>query len=142
MTKNKVDHTVRGEEMYQPMDFERRLVQYLFRDRDTCTFMDTENFTQFELLAEDIEEQLAFLVEEIEGIYALLSDGNVLAIELPPSVDLAIVQCDPSMRSASATARQKNATLETGLHILVPEYMEEGEVVRVDTRTGKFMSRA
>ena len=69
-------------------------------------------------------------------------DGKVLAIDMPPSVSLKIVECDPSMRSASATARTKNATLETGLHIQVPDYIENSEIVRIDTRDGRYMSRA
>ena len=117
-------------------------MQYLFRERDEYTFMDTEDFTQFVMLEEDVAEQIPYLVEEMEGLTALLSDGKVLAIELPPSVELAIAECDPSARGASATARTKNAVLSTGLHLQVPDYIEPGEIVRVDTRTGRFMSRA
>lgn len=142
VTKNKVDHNVKGDEMYPPIDFEKRPVQFLFTDKGEFTFMDEEDFSQFVLLKEDIEEQESFLVEEMENINVLISDGKVLAIELPPSVNLKITECDPSMKAASATARQKNAILETGLRILVPEYIESGEIVRVDTRTGKYMSRA
>ena len=142
VTKAKVDHSVKGEEPYPPIDFEKRIVQYLFRKRDEYTFMDTEDFTQFVMLEEDVAEQIPYLVEEMEGLTALLSDGKVLAIELPPSVELAIAECDPSARGASATARTKNAVLSTGLHLQVPDYIEPGEIVRVDTRTGRFMSRA
>jgi len=142
VTKSKVDHNVKGDEMYQPIDFEKRLVQYLFREQGEYTFMDAENFTQFILMEEDITEYVDYLVEDMEEIYALLSDDKILTIELPPSVDLKIVECDPSMRAASATARTKNAVVQTGLHILVPDYIENGEMVRIDTRTGKYMSRA
>lgn len=142
VTKNKVDHHVKGEEQYAPIDFEKRMVQYLYRERDEYTFMDAEDFTQFSLLQEDIEEQIPYLVEDMEGITALLSEGKVLAIEMPPAVALKIVECDPSARGATATARTKNAVLETGLRIQVPDYMEAEEVIRVDTRTGHFMSRA
>ncbi len=142
VTKSKVDHNVKGDEMYQSIDFEKRLVQYLFREQGEYTFMDTENFDQFMMMEEDIAEHIDYLVEDMEDIFALLSDGKILTIELPASVDLKIVQCDPSMRSASATARTKNAVLQTGLHILVPDYIENEEIVRIDTRTGKYMSRA
>ena len=74
--------------------------------------------------------------------FVRLSDGKVLAIELPPAVTLKIAECDPSARGASATARTKNAVLQTGLHLQVPDYIERDELVRVDTRTGRFMSRA
>ena len=142
VTKTKVDHNVKGEEMYAPIDFEKRLVQYLYHEQFEYTFMDTENFTQFVLMEEDIASQIPYLVEEMENITALISDGKVLAIDMPPSVSLKIVECDPSMRSASATARTKNATLETGLHVQVPDYIENGEIVRIDTRDGRYMSRA
>lgn len=128
--------------MFAPIDFEKRSVQFLFEDRGEFTFMDLDDFSQFTLNLEDLEDQKPFLVEDMEGIFALITDNKVVAIELPPSVNLVITQCDPSLKTASVTARQKNAVLETGLRILVPEYIESGEVVRVDTETGKFMSRA
>ena len=142
VTKTKVDHSVKGDVMYPPIDFEKRVVQYLFHDQEQYTFMDTEDFTQFVLMEEDISEQIQYLVEEMENIFALISEGKILAIEIPPSVNLKIVECDPSMRAASATARTKNAVLETGLHIQVPDYIENGEIVRIDTRNAKYMSRA
>ena len=142
VTKAKIDHSVKGEEPYPPIDFEKRAVQYLFHERDEYTFMDAEDFSQFVMLEEDVAEQIPYLVEEMEGVFALLSDGKVLAIELPPAVTLKIAECDPSARGASATARTKNAVLQTGLHLQVPDYIERDELVRVDTRTGRFMSRA
>lgn len=143
VTKAKIDHSVKGEEPYPPIDFEKRAVQYLFHERDEYTFMDAEDFNQFVMLEEDVAEQIPYLVEEMEGLSALLSDGKVLAIELPPAVTLKIAECDPSSaRGASATARTKNAVLQTGLHLQVPDYIERDELVRVDTRTGRFMSRA
>ena len=142
ITKAKIDHNVKGEEPYQAMDFVRRIVQFLFRDQDEYTFMDTENYDQFTLMSEDVADQIDYLVEEMEGICALFSNGKFLAVEMPPSVNLKITECDPSARGASATARTKNAILQTGLAIQVPDYIEAGEIVRIDTRTGKYMSRA
>ena len=142
LTKAKIDHTVKGEEPYPPIDFEKRPVQYLYKERDEYTFMDVEDFSQFILMEEDVAEQAPYLVEDMEDIFALVSDGKTLAIELPPVVELTVAECDPSARGASATARTKNAVLQTGLHLQVPDYIEPGEVVRVDTRTGRFMSRA
>ena len=142
VTRAKIDHNVKGEEMYQPMDFSRRLVQFLYEAQDEYTFMDTETYDQYTLMRDDVAEQVDYLVEEMEGILALFSDGKLLAIEMPPSVNLKIAECDPSARGASATARTKNAVLQTGLAVQVPDYIEAGEIVRVDTRTGKYMSRA
>jgi len=142
LTKAKIDNNVRGEEPYTPMDFERRPVQFLYRERDEYIFMDTETFDQFTLMRDDIADKTDYLVEEMEGITALLSEGKVLSVEMPQSVNLEVVECDPSARNASATARLKNAVLSTGLRVLVPEYIETGEFLRIDTRTGKYMSRA
>ena len=104
--------------------------------------MDLEDYSQFELNTDDLGDQVGFLSDGLEGIKSLMSDGRVLGIELPPVVVLEISETGPSMRSASATARTKPATLVTGQVINVPEYLETGEIVKVDTRTGEFISRA
>ena len=78
----------------------------------------------------------------MEGIQGLISEGRTLGIELPTTVELEIVECDPSVRGASATARTKPATLSTGYVVQVPEYMASGEILKVDTRTGKSLGRA
>jgi elongation factor P len=104
--------------------------------------MDLENYEQFELFQEDIEDILPFLVEDMEGISALTSDGKVLTLRMPDTVELEIVECAPSMKGASATARTKPATLTTGLIVQVPEYIEHGETIKVDTRERKYLSRA
>jgi len=142
ITKAKIDQRVKGEEPFPRIDFEKRNIQYLYHEQGVYTFMDSEDFSQFELLKEDIETHIDFLTEDMDNLFALVSNGKILTIELPPSVALKVASCDPSMRAASVTARTKNAILETGLHVQVPEYIESDEVLRIDTRTGKFMSRA
>jgi len=117
-------------------------VQYLYREADLHTFMDTEDFSQFTLPATAIEEQLDYLVEDMEGLFALISDGKVLTIEVPQKVVLTIASCDPVMKGASVTARSKPAKCQTGLVVQVPEYLETGEAIIVDTATGTYLSRA
>jgi elongation factor P len=78
----------------------------------------------------------------MEGIYALKSDGSVLTIEMPQKVELTVTQCDPVMKGATVTSRSKPATCQTGLVVQVPEYLEVGEKITVDTETGTFLSRA
>lgn len=141
-SRQKVDRVFKGDDVIQEADFERRDVQYLYSDGNGYTFMDLEDYNQFDLNGDDLGEQADFLSDGLEGIQALVSDGKVLGIELPPVVELQITETGPSMRSASATARTKPATLSTGHTIQVPEYMENSEVVKVDTRTGDFISRA
>ena len=141
-TKQKVDKTYRGEDVLQETTYETSEVQYLYKNGDRYSFMDLASYEQFELVEEDVEECLPFLLEEMEGIMALVSAGKVLTLRMPDTVVLEIVECAPSMRGASATARTKPATLSTGLVVQVPEYIEPGETIRVDTRERKYLSRA
>jgi elongation factor P len=104
--------------------------------------MNMEDYTQYTLSREDVEDQVAYLTEGLEGIVALLIDDGVLGIELPSSVVLAIVETAPSIKGATASGRTKTARLATGLEVQVPEYLEPDELVKINTDTGKFMSRA
>ncbi len=140
-TRAKLDQTFKGDDPVKETDFDTRLVSFSFREGDRFTFMDLEDYSQFELMADEIEDAVPYLVDGMEGIKALIRDGKVLCLQLPDSVDLTIAECAPSMRGASVTARTKTAKLETGLELQVPEYMEQGERVRVDTRTGDFVQR-
>lgn len=141
-TQQKVDQTLRGDDPFKEADFETREVQYLYKNGDIYTFMDVEDFSQIELNETEIEDVIPYLVEDMEGITALLSDGRVLGIRMPDVVVMKIEECDPSIKGASATARSKPAKMTTGLTVLVPEYISPGEVIRVDTRTNAFLSRA
>jgi elongation factor P len=142
VNRSKQDISCKGDEPFADIDFERRPIQYLYKEADLYTFMDNEDFSQFTLAKDAIEEQLLFLVEDMEGLYALMSDGKVLTIEVPQKVVLKITSCDPVMKGASVTARTKPATCQTGLVVQVPEYMEPGEAVIVDTATSSYLSRA
>ena len=142
VTKNKVDMTCKGDDPLEQIAFEKRAVQFLFVQQDQYTFMDAEDFSQFILNRDEIAEQIDFLAEDMEGIMALVADGKILTIEMPASVALKIVECDPVLKGGSATARTKPAKLQTGLVVQVPEYLTPGEVIRVDTRTSKYLQRA
>lgn len=121
---------------------ERRSVSFLYQDQSMYTFMDTENFEQYTLSEESLDEKTQWLTDGLDGITALLIGGFVLSIELPASVDLEIVDTAPAIKGATATNRNKAAVLSNGVTVQVPEYMTVGEVVRVNTDTGKFMGRA
>ena len=142
VTKSKQDVSCKGDESFADIDFEKRPVQYLYKEVDLYTFMDAEDFSQFTLPKDTIEEQILYLVEDMEGIFALVSDGKVLTIEMPQKVVLTIETCDPVMKGASVTSRSKPATCQTGLVVQVPEYLEAGETILVDTATGAYLSRA
>jgi elongation factor P len=142
VTKNKMDMTCKGDDPFTEIAFEKRDVQFLFAKQDEYTFMDAEDFSQFVMRGDEISEQIDYLAEDMDGIVALVADGRILALEMPSNVNLKIVECDPVMKGASATGRSKPAKLQTGLVVQVPEYLTTGEVIRVDTRTGKFLQRA
>ncbi len=141
-TKQKVDKTYRSGDSIAEPNFEKRSVQFLYSDTTHYHFMDNESYEQFGLARGDIEEESQYLIENLEGVRSLVLEDEVIGIEIPLSVDLEITECDPAVKGNSATARQKNATLETGLVIQVPEHIASGEVVRVDTTTGRFVSRS
>jgi elongation factor P len=138
----KLDQTYKGNDFLEEMELERRPVSYLYRDQDMYNFMDSENYEQYTLSKESLAEQLPWLVDGLEGITALLLDGHILCIELPAAMDLEIQQTAPAIKGATATNRNKPATLTNGQVVQVPEYLEIGEVIRVNTETGTYMSRA
>ncbi len=140
--RQKTDKTYKGDDPIETTDFDKREVQYLYNDGHQCMFMDMEDFTQFGIISETIKEELQYMVDGMEGINALISDGRILGIELPVLVELRIKETGPSMKGASATSRTKPAIMVTGLTVQVPEYMESETLIRVDTRTGAFASRA
>jgi len=142
VSRQKFERSFKGDENITPVDLERREVQMLFRDADTCTFMDTESYEQYLMSIDTITEELPYIFDGIEGVRALITDGTILGIELPVTVALEITECAPGMKAASASARNKPATLSTGLVVQVPEYMTPGEVIKVNTDTGEFISRA
>ncbi len=121
---------------------QRPPVQFSYVDGDDYIFMDNEDFSQYLLKQEDISDELAFITEETEGVLALRVEESVIGLDLPASVVLEVTETTPAMKAASASARTKPATLNTGLVVQVPEYIVEGEKVRVNTAERKFMSRA
>lgn len=141
-TGQKFEETYKGEDMLKGVDLIKRQVQYLYQDGDMYTFMDVEDYTQYSLAKSELDEDVLYLTDGLEGILALIIDDKVLGIELPQAVSLAIVDTAPALKGATATGRTKPARLATGLEVQVPEYIETGEVIKVNTDSGKFMSRA
>ena len=141
LTQMKTDLSCKGEDSYDEPDFRQQEVQYLYKEGNDYVFMDVETFDQFPLAAEIIGDDKYYLVEDMEGIIALILEDRIVGIRLPDVVELELVECDPAIKGQSATNRGKSAKTQTGLEIQVPEYMEQGEIVRIDTRTGKFLGR-
>ena len=142
ITKQKVDITLRGGESLPEADFQRRGVKFMYSDPGEVHFLDDLNYEQYSLPREDLTEELQYLTEGMEGILSLIYNDGCVGIQIPLTVELNVVQCDPGIKGASATSRTKPATLETGLVVQVPEYLVQGERIKVDTRTGQYISRA
>jgi len=138
----KTDQTFRGDDTLDEIDFSKKEVQYLYKSGDNYTFMDLEDYSQFDMKESEIDNVIPYLLEDMEGITALISEGRVLTLVMPEQMVMEIVETDPSIKGASATARTKPATLVTGLLVQVPEYISQGESIKIDTRTNSFMSRA
>jgi elongation factor P len=104
--------------------------------------MDSEDYEQFMMPAASLSDEAVFLYDGLEGLSALISEGELLGIELPNTMPLEITECAPAMKAASSSARTKPATLSTGLVVQVPEYLTPGEIIKVNTETREFISRA
>lgn len=141
-TKQKTDKSFRGGDTFGVPDFEKRPIQFLYKDQEAYNFMDKASYDQFAFQAEDVEWESKFLIEDLDGIVALVYNEEIIGLELPPQVVLEITETNPAVKGNSATARSKPATLETGHVVQVPEHISQGEGALVDTRTGEYLGRA
>jgi elongation factor P len=119
---------------------ETRRAQFLYSDGDAYHFMDAETYDQFSVRAAVLGEDARFLKENTDVNYSSHA-GEVLGVELPLTVDLAVTQTDPGFAGDTATGAKKHATLETGLVVQVPLFVSEGDILRIDTRTGEYVTR-
>lgn len=142
VTRQKFERNFKGDDNVGVVDFARRPIQLLYRDADGFTFMDNESYEQHTLNAEALQEETPYLVDGMEGLVAMLVDGILVGIELPATMTFEVTECSPGIKGASASARTKPATLATGLVVQVPEYLEQGEIIKVNTETGEYISRA
>lgn len=141
-TKSRVEKAFRGTDSLPESRFERNPIQYLYKDGDHLVFMDEATYDQFTLPVSDLGEQLPYMTENMAGLEVLVVDDLPIAIQIPDTVDLLIVDTAPGVRGNSATGRTKPAKLSTGHMIQVPEHLDQDIVVRVDTRTGEYLGRA
>ena len=134
------DHKFRAEEDVERAILDEREMQYLYNDGDTYYFMDTSTFEQVHITSEALGDSKDFLIPEMT-IKVEFYDIEPVGIELPPTVDLVVKETVPGINRATASAQVKPATLETGLVIQVPPFVNEGDKVRVNTETGEYQSR-
>jgi elongation factor P len=134
-----IDNTFRAGEKVELVDFDEKRMQYLYRD-DRYHFMDLDTYDQISLSAEEVGDARDFLKENTEVEILFINDSPV-TVELPNFIDLQITETDPGIRGDTASGGSKPATLETGAVVQVPLFLNQGDVVKVDTRSGEYLGR-
>ncbi|MBQ7247906.1 MAG: elongation factor P [Lachnospiraceae bacterium] len=136
-----IENSFRPTEKFEEARIDRVNMQYLYNDGDLYYFMDQETFEQISLTADQIGDSLKF-VKENEVVKICSHKGNVFSVEAPLFVELAVTATEPGFKGNTATGATKPATVETGAQIAVPLFVNEGDIVKIDTRTGEYLSRA
>ena len=136
-----IERTFNPNEKMPPAHLESRKMQYLYESDGQYTFMDTESFEQTELTKEQLGDALNYLKEEMEVVVQSFK-GRIIGITLPNSVNLKVVECEPSVKGNTATGATKMAKVETGYEVRVPLFVNDGDTLRIDTRTGNYIERA
>ena len=135
-----VEKTFRPTEKFPAARIDRVEMKYLYSDGDLYNFMNTENYDQIALNKDDIGDSLKF-VKENEMVKVCSYNGNVFAVEPPLFVELEITETEPGFKGDTATGATKPATVETGAVVYVPLFVEQGDKIKIDTRTGEYLSR-
>lgn len=136
-----IEKTFQSGDRVQDVRLDYHNVQYLYNDGSLYYFMDTETYDQTALPKKILGELAGFLTENLE-VKLTLYDGEPIDIELPTSVDLKVTHADVAVRGDTATGVTKKVTVETGITVQVPNFVDEGDTIRVDTRTGAYLTRA
>ncbi len=139
-TGSVVERSFNPNEKFEEARLERRDMAYLYNDGDLYYFMDNESYDQLPFSAETIGDGLNFLKENMT-CKVVSYKGTVFSVELPLFVELEVTQTEPGVKGDTATNATKAATVETGATIKVPLFINEGEMIRIDTRTGEYMER-
>ena len=136
-----VEKTFRPTERFENAHIDRKDMQYLYDDGDSFNYMDTETYEQIQVSHEDAGDAMKF-VKENEIVKVCSYKGNVFSVEPPLAVVLEITATEPGFKGNTATGATKPATVETGAQVNVPLFIEQGEMIKIDTRTGEYLSRA
>ncbi len=136
-----VERTFRPTETFDEAYIERKKMQYLYNDGELYYFMDNETYDQIPVGTDTVGDSLKF-VKENEEVTVVSYQGNPFSIEPPLTVELLITESEPGVKGNTATGATKPAILETGAQVMVPLFVEQGETIKIDTRTGEYLSRA
>ncbi|MCL6618707.1 MAG: elongation factor P-like protein YeiP [Thermomonas hydrothermalis] len=139
---SKLDASFDADDELREVDLVRRQCTYSYRDGDAFVFLDDEDYTPYTLDADAVGDAAGYIVDGLTGIYVQLIDDTPVAIQLPQSVAIEVIDTPPELKGGTATKRPKPAKLATGIEIMVPEYIGNGEKVWVNTTTGEFAGRA
>ena len=136
-----IERTYRSDERLEQAIIDKRDTQYLYRDGDDYVFMDQDTYDQIPVSSKNLGEAANFLKETGKAMLVQFED-EIIGVELPASVELTIAETEPGMQGDRVSGARKPATLETGFVVQVPLFVGPGEVIKVDTRTGEYMTRA
>ncbi|MBB5943696.1 elongation factor P-like protein YeiP [Xanthomonas sp. 3307] len=139
---NKLDASFDGDDDLREVELMRRQATFSYKDGEAFVFLDDEDYTPYTLDADVIGTDAGYITEGLSGIYVQVIDDQPVAIQLPQSVTLEVIETPPELKGGTATKRPKPAKLNTGIEIMVPEYIGNGERVLVNTSTGEFAGRA
>ncbi|MFB3925329.1 MAG: elongation factor P [Syntrophales bacterium] len=134
------ERTFREVDTFEPADLIQKAMQFLYKEEDRYCFMDNETYEQIYLTAEQVGDSRNFLIDNLE-VEILLFEDRPIGVTLPNSVDLTVTQAAPWAKGDSVSGNYKWVVLETGYKLQVPPFIEEGEKIRVDTRTGEYLTR-
>ncbi len=138
---NSFEYRFRSEDRIEKADLEEREMEFLYASGDEYHFMNTETYEQVVLTPNTLGEAVKYMTPNMTLVVEFFEE-RAIGIDLPTAVDLKVVETPPGMKGATASGSGKPATLETGLQVTVPQFVEIGEVVRVDTAEGKYLERA
>lgn len=138
----KHDLSLRADDELKEVELLRRQASYSYKDGDAFVFMDSEDYSQYLIGPEAVGDLAGYITDGLEGCYVQLIEGEPVGVQLPASVTLEVIETAPELKGGTATKRPKPARLSTGIEIMVPEYISNGEKILVNTTSGEFAGRA
>ncbi len=138
----KIDETFKDSDMLNLADLIRRPAMFSYIDGDEYVFLNTEDYTPYNLNKESIADEVLFINETTEGIQVIIVNDVPVALDMPTTVELEVTETDPSIKGASATSRTKPAVLSTGVTVQVPEHISTGDKIKVNVEERRFTGRA
>jgi elongation factor P len=140
ITGNQFDRTFRSNDKFEKAPLEERTMQYLYSQGEEFHFMDTKNYEQIVIMREQMGDDVNFLIDNME-VQVLLFNSNPIGVTLPNFVNLTVTRADPWAKGDTSGSDSKPVTVETGYVLQVPPFIEEGDKIQIDTRTGYYMTR-